>query len=49
MPETTDEVEVARVEFWALTERAAKKLEMTMVENFMFTAARRMHEKLDWK
>jgi hypothetical protein len=36
VPETTDEVVVA-VEFWALTERAAKKVERMMVENFMFT------------
>lgn len=36
MPETTDEVVVA-VEFWALTERAAKKVERMMVENFMVT------------
>jgi hypothetical protein len=39
VPETTDEVVVAAmaVEFWALTERAAKKVERMMVENFMFT------------
>jgi len=36
VPETTDEVVVA-VEFWALTERAAKRVEKMMVENFMFT------------
>jgi len=37
VPETTEEVVVAAVEFWALTERAAKKVERMMVENFMFT------------
>jgi hypothetical protein len=37
VPETTDEVVVATVLFWALTERAAKKVERMMVENFMFT------------
>jgi hypothetical protein len=36
VPDTTDEVVVA-VEFWALTERAAKKVERMMVENFIFT------------
>jgi hypothetical protein len=36
VPETTNEVGVA-VEFWALTERAAKKVERMIVENFMFT------------
>jgi len=36
VPETTDEVGVA-VEFWALTERAVKKVERMMVVNFMFT------------
>lgn len=41
VPETTAEVAVAAVEFWALTERAAKKVERTMVENFMIT-------DLDW-
>lgn len=35
VPETTDEVVVA-VEFWALTERAAKKVERIIVENFIF-------------
>lgn len=36
VPDTTDEVVVA-VEFWALTERAAKKVERMMVENFIST------------
>jgi hypothetical protein len=36
VPETTNETEVA-VKFWALTERAAKKVERMIVENFMFT------------
>jgi hypothetical protein len=41
VPETTEEVVVAAVEFWALTERAAKKVERMMVENFMFTVVLR--------
>jgi hypothetical protein len=40
VPETIDEVEVevmVVVEFWALTEIAARKVERMMVENFMIT------------
>jgi hypothetical protein len=38
VPETTNEVGVAvEFELWALTERAAKKVERIIVENFMFT------------